>query len=267
MLAQSMDCSKCSSQCRLVKRKGTLYWRCPRKGCQAVVSVRDKSFFAKSKLSLQTILKLAYLWTRQTRVTTAAREVKVTESVAIDWFNFYRDVCGQYFLDHPITIGGPGKVVEIDESKFGKRKYHRGRSVEGHWVFDGIERGSRESFMMVVPDRSKNTLMPIITQYIRPGTTVISDEWRSYNDIGISGYTHQTVNHSLNFVDPSTGAHTNGVEGYWSCTKRMMRKQGVMSTSNDLFPTYLLEFLWRRRFGDRDLFEALLEHISEQYPL
>ena len=79
LLALSMDCSKCSSQCRLVRRKGTLYWRCPRKGCQAVVSVRDKNFFAKSKLSLQTILKLAQLWTRQTRETTAAHEVKVTE--------------------------------------------------------------------------------------------------------------------------------------------------------------------------------------------
>ena len=261
LLASSKDCSKCSSQCRLVKRKGTLYWRCPRKGCQAVISVRDKSFFATSRLSLQTIVKLMQA------MTSAAHEVNITEGVAIDWYNFFRDVCGQYFLDNPIVIGGPGKVVEIDESKFGKRKYHRGRSVDGHWVFGGIERGSRHAFMMVVPDRSKNTLMPIITQYIRPGTTIISDEWRAYNDIGISGYTHQTVNHSVNFVNPSSGAHTNGVEGYWSCTKRMMGKQGVMSTSNDLFPTYLLEFLWRRRFGDRDLFEALLEHIAEQYQL
>ena len=89
-------------------------------------------------------------------------------------------------------------MVEIDESKFGRRKYHRGRLVDGHWVFGGFERGSKDSsFMMVVPDRSKNTLMPIITQYIRSGTTIISDEWRAYSDIGISGYTHLTVNHAF----------------------------------------------------------------------
>ena len=96
------------------------------------------------------------------------------------------------------------KTVDIDESKFGKRKYHRRRHVDGHWVFGGIERGSKDSFMMVVPDRSK---MPIITQYIRPGSTIISDEWRAYSNIGVSGYTHLTVNHSQNFVNPTTGAH------------------------------------------------------------
>ena len=134
-------------------------------------------------------------------------------------------------------------------------------------MFGGIERGTSNAFMVVVPDRTKQTLMPIIQTYIRPGTTVISDEWRAYFDVGISGYTHQTVNHSENFVDPVTGAHTQSVEGHWSCTKRMMRKQGVMNTSSNLFPTYLIEFLWRRRFGALDLLEKLLENIAEQYPL
>ena len=232
-----------------------------------MVNARDKSFFSKSKLSFATILKLMYLWSRQTRVTEAAAEVKISNRVAIDWFNFFRDVCAENFLAHPITIGGPGKVVEIDESKFGKRKYNRGRSVDGHWVFGGIERGTPNAFMTVVPDRSKQTLLPIIQQYIRRGTTVISDEWRAYLDIPTLGYTNQTVNHSENFVDPSTGAHIQSVEGHWSCTKRMMHKQGVMNTTSDLFPSYLLEFLWRRRFGESDLFEKLLEHIAEQNPL
>ena len=110
------------------------------------------------------------------RVSDAAKEAGVSKRVAIDWFNFCRYVCGQYFLDHPIIIGGPGTVVEIDELKFGKRKYNRGRAINGQWVFGGIERGTTKSFMVVVEDRSASTLLPIIQQYIRPGTLIISDE-------------------------------------------------------------------------------------------
>ena len=57
------------------------------------------------------------------------------------------------FLLHPEPLGGPGKVVEIDESKFGKRKYHRGKRVEGAWIFGGYERGSGRVFMVVVEKR------------------------------------------------------------------------------------------------------------------
>jgi hypothetical protein len=38
------------------------------------------------------------------------------------------------------VIGGDNIVVEIDGSKLGKRKYHRGHRVEGVWVVGGIER-------------------------------------------------------------------------------------------------------------------------------
>ena len=52
------------------------------------------------------------------RVTNAAVEVKVSPKIRVDWFNFFRDICAEHFLTNPITIGGPGKVVENDESKF-----------------------------------------------------------------------------------------------------------------------------------------------------
>ena len=68
---------------------------------------------------------------------------------------------------------------------------------------------------------------------------MISDEWRSYLRISTLGMSHQIVNHSINFVDPTTGAHTQTIESKWSQVKGMTRKRGVMNTSEELFDTYL----------------------------
>jgi len=56
-----------------------------------------------------------------------------------------------------------------------RRKNQMGRVLPQQWVFGGICRGSGECFMFAVPDRSAATLMPIIVQSIRPGTTIMSD--------------------------------------------------------------------------------------------
>ena len=72
-------------------------------------------------------------------------------------------------------IGGVGKIVEIDESKFGKRKFHKGRRVDGVWVFWGIERETKRCFFTTVADRTRETLLEIIKNNIQPGTTIISD--------------------------------------------------------------------------------------------
>ena len=65
-----------------------------------------------------------------------------------------------------MTIGGPGIKVEIDESKFGQRKYNRGRWQEGHWVFGGVEKITGRAFMVKVAQRDAATLISIIRQYI-----------------------------------------------------------------------------------------------------
>ena len=72
---------------------------------------------------------------------------------AVDWASFCREVCLIAYIENPVKIGGKGLVVEIDESKFGKRKYWRGHKVEGCWVFGGLERESGRIFMEVVEKR------------------------------------------------------------------------------------------------------------------
>jgi hypothetical protein len=51
-------------------------------------------------------------------------------------------------------IGGPNKIVEIDESKIGRRKYNRGHPVQGQWVFGSVEQGSARTFLVPVLDRT-----------------------------------------------------------------------------------------------------------------
>ncbi len=68
--------------------------------------------------------------------------------------------------------------------------------------------------MEIVPDLTATTLLPIIESHVAPGTTVHSDEWSSYRQVGTlpSVNRHRIVNHSLHFVDPTTGVHTQNVE-------------------------------------------------------
>ena len=116
--------------------------------------------------------------------------------------------------------------MEIDESKFGRRKYNVGRLVEGQWVFGGICRETREFFLVPVEARNAETLLQVIKDYIESGTTIISDCWKAYQCLTSEGYKHLTVNHSINFVDPDTGAHTNTIERRWRDTKNLVSKYG-----------------------------------------
>ena len=142
---------------------------------------------------------------------------------------------------HAGQIGGPGMIVEIDESKFGKTRFNRSRFIEGQWVFGGICR-----------QRDKDTLLTIIRAHILPGTCMMSDIWKAYDCLKDEGYTHLTVNHSINFVDPDTGAHTQRIEDTWCGVKRSMPRT---RTSKDPFESCLQEWLWRQHYGD-DLLET-----------
>ena len=73
-------------------------------------------------------------------------------------------------------------------------------------------------YMQIVDQRDAATLLPIISDHVEGGTTVWSDMWAAYNGIAaLPGVTaHETVNHSIQFVNPVTGVHTNTIETYWN---------------------------------------------------
>ena len=59
----------------------------------------------------------------------------------------------------------------------------------------------KKVFLVAVDRRDADTLLPVLQEYIIPGSTVVSDLWRAYGTVNNIGYRHLTVNHRLNFVD------------------------------------------------------------------
>ncbi len=161
------------------------------------------------------------------------------------------------------VIGGPGIVVEIDESKFGKRKYHRGHRVEGAWVIGGVERTQeRLLFAEVIQRRDANTLMDVLSRHIAAGSIVHTDLWRGYWQMDtFLNMEHRTVNHSRNFVNPVDGTHTNTIEGTWGALKFKIAPRN--RTQEDI-EGHLVEFIWRRKH-DEDLWGGLIAALRSVY--
>eukprot|EP00731_Ephydatia_muelleri_P000140 Em0001g140a len=172
LIAKDKMCASCGSPTALrerdtVKNKG-FYFRCTLRSCRKEISCRD--YVIQDELQFQLGI--------------------VGEHTIVDWKNFCRDICLEYFIRNPVVIGGPGQTVEIDECLLVRRKYNVGHQVREQWVFGGYDVATKVGFMVPVDRRDAATLLPIIQKYIAPGTTIISDLWAAYNTIGTLGYQH-----------------------------------------------------------------------------
>ena len=132
------------------------------------------------------------------------------------------------------------KTIRTDSVLAGNKGAYR----EGMWVLGGVDRETGNCFLVPCPGnrRTAAVLIPVIERWILPGSIVYTDEWASYGGLTARGYTHDWVNHSIQFVDPVTGVHTNTQEGLWHHVKRRM------SGSKDL-ESVLLDFMFRRKFN------------------
>ena len=155
-------------------------------------------------------------------------------------------------------------VIEVDESFFGPSRLRgrpgprkRGRGTTKQPVFGIYERHGRV-YTELVTDCSAGILQAIIRGRVNPESVVHSDGWKGYDGLVDLGYDkHFRINKSQHFA--SKGVHINGIEAFWSFTKRRLAKfNGVKKN----FELHLKECEWRYNKETNLLVKELRHLIS-----
>lgn len=239
-------------------------------------TICENTWFERHKILMEDVILLTYFFATKRSFEDARKELQsfdeqiVSDETIVDVYSYSREVC-MLTLDwlsvNQGPLGGPDKIVEIDEMKFGKRKYERGRIVEGTWIFGAIQTDTREFRLEICPEnrRSSEALLPLIKKHILPGTTIYSDCWRAYDCLKDHSYNHLNVNHEEHFVDPETGVNTQIIESQWRPLRARLQRGGI---SRDDIDYHLCEYFWRREIKKEglDSFAALIMSIIRIYP-
>ncbi|KFD49785.1 hypothetical protein M513_09252 [Trichuris suis] len=189
-------------------------WRCRRPRCGKQVSLRAGTWLEGTRLEFSKVVRFVHAWRHKYGTTELCKNMLgMTPQAVTKWKSRIREIVALSLLRSPLRIGGPGFIVEIDESLFSRTKDHHGRSYPQQWVLGGVCRETGQWLLVPVEDRTRDTLLPIIRDHVRLGTTIMTDRWRAYNSLSRVGYTDLQVNHSENFVDPETGATHKGLNG------------------------------------------------------
>ncbi|MGA2541983.1 MAG: IS1595 family transposase [Verrucomicrobiota bacterium] len=230
--------------------------------CGFQVSPTAGTIFHKSPTSLRTWFHAMFLMTASRNGVSAMelmRQVGVTYKCAWRINHQIR----QLMRGEAILLAG---IIEADETYVGgKRPGVRGRGAAGKTPVAGLLERGGDVNVTAVPDCKAATLMPNITAKVQPGSTVFTDEFRSYNGLTQAGFHHAAVDHGRKQYVRGI-VHTNGMESFWAQFKRSVHGT-FHHVSRKHMQKYLNEFSYRSNHRQGEpMFVQLASTAGEQRP-
>lgn len=247
--------TSCPHDSYSVKEITKTKYKCRKKTCRKWIYPMRDTVLRKLKISFSDFFQLIYYWIcgvsfKSNVIITGHSKATITRITKLIRKQIIWEI-----KESKIKIGGPGVEVQLDESKFGKRKNNRGHHVEGAWVFGGVDNTKeRNIFAVIIDKRDAKTLNDIIMEYVLPGSIVVTDGWKGYSTFKRDErFEHHLVNHSISFKN-EIGKTTNRIEGTWSGIKRVVP---VSCRTKYKLTGRLFEFIWRRQ-NEKQLWNACI---------
>ena len=227
-----------------------------------------------SKLSTYTIKKIIKCFCVDIEASKTAELLEINRNTINRYYRLFREEIYEYqTLQLEKMLGD----VELDESYFGASrprgrtgKLKRGRGTLKQPVFGVFKRddmlGKSRVYTQIIPDAKKKTLQAIIRDKVDISSHIHTDGWPGYDGLVDVGYNkHYRVNHSKNefALKGEYGAEVtvNGIESFWSYTKRRLNK---FNGTKKHFELHLKESEWRWSKTTEELIDELTNILKHK---
>lgn len=239
-------CPKCGvfREATLMKGKTTRPGLYQCNACREPFTVTVGTLYERSKIGLHKWLAATYLLMASKKGMSALQIGRMLGfSPKTAWFVCHR-IRESLRNNKTGPLGGPGKIVEADETFIGgkdknKHQHKRGGRVgtsDKEAVFSLVERDGKVRSQHV-PDIGSKTLRPILNKELLRSSRLMTDEYNAYKTPGKEFTSHETVHHTLGeYVRGDV--HTNTIENYFSILKR-----GIVGTYHHVSATHLKRYL------------------------
>ena len=262
-------CPRCGTHCGVRLQDGR-FW-C--KACRRHVSVTSGTIFHRTRAPLTVWFAVAWY------ITASKNGVAALTLQRLLGFGSYQTAWAMLHRLRTAMVR-PGRdrlagLVEVDETYIGGVKPgKRGRGAAGKvLVAVAVELHEPKGFgrcrLCVIPDATAASLNPFVRDAIEPGSTLVTDAWKSYPPALGSDYLHRPINVAR------SGKKANvllpGVHRVASLVKRWLLGTHQGAVEGDHLQAYLDEFAFRfnrRKSEFRGLlFRRLLEQAVQAGPV
>lgn len=240
-------------------------WRCFSIGCTSYLCKKpltDGSFFETIGKDIKKVFKIMLRWCGGNNMKSIVSTIQISFPTVKKIFDLLFDKMKDHNEIQP-KLGGIGTIVQVDETMMNyKCKSHRGRSPSNRTDALCIVECRPcicKVWAQVIPDKSIQTILPIICERVFSNTIIHTDEHKSYQCLTRNGYIHKTVCHKYMFVDRINEVNTQAVESFNNVLKYEIKKRkGIRTCDRGKF---LVEMVWKWN-NKNNLWIALLELIK-----